>query len=96
MSKKKRLHRIARKLNQVTQGVEILTHQLRQLNQRSLIQGKLNLRPEEFPYVQEVVTDTQGQVCKVVLHIEDYQQLLAGLKSEVPNHQTAPAGKTIH
>jgi DNA-binding HxlR family transcriptional regulator len=89
MSKKKRLHRISRRVNQVAHGVEMLTHQLRQLNQNSWVR-QLNLKPEEFPYVQELITDTHGQVSKVVLHFEDYQRLLAGLKPETTNNSGTP------
>lgn len=47
---------------------------------------QFNQKPDQFPYVQELITDTQGQVSKVVLHFEDYQRLIAGLKPEATNN----------
>ncbi|WNZ21673.1 hypothetical protein HJG54_01490 [Leptolyngbya sp. NK1-12] len=93
MSKKKRLHRISRQVKQMAHGVEMLTHQLRQLNHSSLM-GQLSLEPDKFPYVQELITDTHGQVSKVVLHFEDYQRLLAGLKPEPSNNNSDSARVT--
>ena len=37
---------------------------------------------EEYPFVQELVTDTSGPVQKVVLRYEDYQQLLELVEDE--------------
>lgn len=40
------------------------------------------MKAEEYPFVQELVTDTDGQVRKVVLNYEDYQQLLEMIEDE--------------
>jgi hypothetical protein len=40
------------------------------------------MQAEEYPYVQELVTDVQGQVRKVVLQFEDYQKLLEAIEDE--------------
>lgn len=37
---------------------------------------------QEYPFVQELVTDMSGQVCKVILRFEDYQRLLEALEDE--------------
>lgn len=37
---------------------------------------------DEYPFVQEFLTDVQGQICKVVLQLEDYQRLLEALEDE--------------
>ncbi|MFM7424654.1 MAG: hypothetical protein ACKO7W_06625 [Elainella sp.] len=76
MSKKKRLHRLSRQVRQVSRGVELMAYQLKHLGETRLSVPQ----PEEFPYAQELITDMQGRVCKVVLSLDDYQQLLAKLK----------------
>lgn len=76
MSKKKRLHRLSRQVRQVSRGVELLAYQLQHLGETRLP----DLQPEAFPYAQELITDVQGRVCKVVLNLDDYQHLLAELK----------------
>jgi hypothetical protein len=40
------------------------------------------MQAEEYPFVQELVTDTKGQVRKVVLQFEDYQKLLEAIEDE--------------
>jgi len=40
------------------------------------------MQSQEYPFVQELVTDTDGQVCKVILRFEDYQRLLEALEDE--------------
>ena len=35
-----------------------------------------------YPFAQELITDTQGNVCKVVLTVEDYQHLLEAIEDE--------------
>lgn len=37
---------------------------------------------QEYPFVQELVTDIDGQVRKVILRFEDYQRLLEALEEE--------------
>lgn len=40
------------------------------------------MKAEEHPFVQELVTDADGQVRKVVLRYENYQQLLEMVEEE--------------
>lgn len=40
------------------------------------------MRTLEYPFVQELITDTQGNVCKVILDYNDYQRLLELLEDE--------------
>jgi RelB Antitoxin alpha helical domain len=40
------------------------------------------MQAEEYPFVQELVTDIKGQVRKVVLQFEDYQKLLEAIEDE--------------
>ncbi|MCP6759652.1 hypothetical protein BLD44_022710 [Mastigocladus laminosus UU774] len=40
------------------------------------------MKAEEYPFVQELITDAKGQVMKVVLDLEKYQQLLEALEDE--------------
>ena len=35
-----------------------------------------------YPFAQELITDTQGNIRKVILNFDDYQQLLEGLEDE--------------
>ena len=35
-----------------------------------------------YPFAQELITDTQGNIRQVILNFEDYQQLLEGLEDE--------------
>ncbi|MBD2088545.1 hypothetical protein H6F67_01510 [Microcoleus sp. FACHB-1515] len=37
---------------------------------------------QDYPFVQELVTDMDGQVRKVILRFEDYQRLLEALEDE--------------
>jgi len=37
---------------------------------------------EQYPFAQEFITDSQGQVRKVILDIADYQRLLEALENE--------------
>lgn len=37
---------------------------------------------ENYPFVQELVTDTSGRVCKVVLELKDYQRLMKAIEDE--------------
>lgn len=41
-----------------------------------------SLSPEDYPFVQEFVMDSTGQIQKVVLSLYDYQHLLAALEDE--------------
>jgi hypothetical protein len=40
------------------------------------------MKAEEYPFVQELITDAKGQVLKVVLDLEEYQRLLEALEDE--------------
>lgn len=40
------------------------------------------MKAEEYPFVQELITDKQGQVLKVVLNFEEYQRLLDAIEDE--------------
>ncbi|MBD2504951.1 hypothetical protein [Anabaena azotica] len=40
------------------------------------------MKAEEYPFVQELITDKQGQVLKVVLDFEEYQRLLDAIEDE--------------
>ncbi|MEM9509653.1 MAG: hypothetical protein AAGA16_18565 [Cyanobacteria bacterium P01_E01_bin.35] len=35
-----------------------------------------------YPFAQELITDTQGNVRQVILNLEDYQHLLENLEDE--------------
>jgi RelB Antitoxin alpha helical domain len=35
-----------------------------------------------YPFAQELITDTQGNIRQVILNFEDYQQLLERLEDE--------------
>ena len=37
----------------------------------------------DYPFAQELITDTQGNIRKVILDFEDYQHLLESLEDEV-------------
>lgn len=37
---------------------------------------------EEYPFVEELLTDTSGQVHKVVLQVQEYRRLLEALEDE--------------
>ena len=36
----------------------------------------------DYPFAQELITDTQGNIRQVILNFDDYQQLLEGLEDE--------------
>jgi RelB Antitoxin alpha helical domain len=40
------------------------------------------MKAEEYPFVQELITDKKGQVIKVVLEFEEYQRLLEAIEDE--------------
>lgn len=40
------------------------------------------MKAEEYPFVQELITNKQGQVLKVVLKFEEYQRLLEAIEDE--------------
>ena len=35
-----------------------------------------------YPFAQELITDSQGNIRQVILNFDDYQQLLGGLDDE--------------
>jgi hypothetical protein len=40
------------------------------------------MKAEEYPFVQELITDKQGQILKVVLKFEEYQRLLDAIEDQ--------------
>jgi hypothetical protein len=40
------------------------------------------MKAEEYPFVQELITDKQGQILKVVLEFQEYQRLLDAIEDE--------------
>ncbi len=40
------------------------------------------MKADEYPFVQELITDKKGQVLKVVLEFEEYQRLLGAIEDE--------------
>ena len=40
------------------------------------------MKAEEYPFVQELITDKKGQVLKVVLEFGDYQRLIEAIEDE--------------
>jgi hypothetical protein len=42
----------------------------------------MNVNPEIYPFAQELIADTEGQIRKVVINLADYQQILAILEDE--------------
>jgi hypothetical protein len=40
------------------------------------------MKADEYPFVQELITDKKGQVLKVVLEFEEYQRLLEAIEDE--------------
>jgi len=40
------------------------------------------MKAQEYPFVQELITDKKGQVLKVVLEFEEYQRLLQAIEDE--------------
>ncbi len=41
-----------------------------------------SIQAEDYPYVEELLTDNTGQVLKVVLQLKDYQRLIETLEDE--------------
>ena len=41
-----------------------------------------SIKAENYPYVEELLTDNTGQVLKVVLQLKDYQRLIEALEDE--------------
>lgn len=37
---------------------------------------------QDYPFVQNVITDSEGQICQVVINWNDYQRLLEALEDE--------------
>ncbi len=40
------------------------------------------MKAEEYPFVQELITNKNGQVLKVVLEFGDYQRLIEAIEDE--------------
>ncbi|MGB3292807.1 MAG: hypothetical protein WBB01_07475 [Phormidesmis sp.] len=41
-----------------------------------------SIQAEDYPYVEELLTDNTGQVLKVVLQLKDYHRLIEALEDE--------------
>lgn len=42
----------------------------------------MSIQAKDYPFAQEFITDTEGQIRKVVIDIADYQKLLEMLEDE--------------
>jgi len=40
------------------------------------------IQANDYPFVQEVLTDDNGQISRVILQVEDYRRLLEALEDE--------------
>ena len=40
------------------------------------------MKNNNYPFAQELITDTEGNIRRVILNFEDYQQLLEALEDE--------------
>ena len=40
------------------------------------------MKDTNYPFAQELITDTEGNIRRVILNFEDYQQLLEALEDE--------------
>jgi hypothetical protein len=40
------------------------------------------MKTKNYPFAQELITDTEGNICKVILDFNDYQHLLEILEDE--------------
>jgi RelB Antitoxin alpha helical domain len=40
------------------------------------------LKSEEYPFAQELITDAEGRVSKVVIALADYQRILEAMEDE--------------
>jgi RelB Antitoxin alpha helical domain len=40
------------------------------------------MKPSEYPFAQELITDTQGNIRKVIIDFPDYLRLLEALEDE--------------
>lgn len=43
---------------------------------------QMTLKSEEYPFAQELITDTKGRVFKVVIDVGDYRRILEALEDE--------------
>lgn len=43
----------------------------------------MSIQAKDYPFAQEFITDSEGQIRKVVIDIADYQRLLEMLEDEV-------------
>jgi hypothetical protein len=55
------------------------------------------MEAEQYPFVQELITDKKGKITKVVLDYEDYQRLLDAIEDKglFFTMQSAQAAKLI-
>jgi RelB Antitoxin alpha helical domain len=40
------------------------------------------MQAEEYPFAKELITDTKGNVCKVVIDFDDYKNILEALEDK--------------
>jgi hypothetical protein len=40
------------------------------------------MNPKDYPFAQELITDTQGQILKVVINFQDYERILETIEDE--------------
>jgi len=46
------------------------------------IKAIIKMKAEDYPFVKELITDTEGTVRKVVIDFSDYQRLLEAMEDE--------------
>lgn len=46
------------------------------------IQPKTTMNAEDYPFVKELITDTEGTIRKVVIDFSDYQRLVEAIEDE--------------
>ena len=40
------------------------------------------MNAQDYPFAQELITDTQGQVLKVVINFQDYERIIETIEDE--------------
>ncbi|MGH8000972.1 MAG: hypothetical protein ACREPR_16475 [Brasilonema sp.] len=44
--------------------------------------AKIQMKTNKYPFAQELITDTEGNIRKVVIDFNDYQRLLEAIEDE--------------
>jgi hypothetical protein len=44
--------------------------------------AKIQMKANKYPFAQELITDTEGNIQKVVIDFDDYQRLLEAIEDE--------------